>query len=71
MEKTELPRTVNMWALAGELGFLIALPLAITAVIGVKVDRWLGTTPLFIILGMLLAAVISALAVRRKIKQVS
>jgi F0F1-type ATP synthase assembly protein I len=60
-----------MWALAGELGFLIALPLAITAVIGVKVDRWLGTTPLFIILGMLLAAVISALAVRRKIKQVS
>ena len=37
--------------------------------LGVKLDRLLGTTPLFIIAGMLLAATASGIAIWRKIKR--
>lgn len=62
---------INLWALSGELGLLIALPLVFLVVIGVKLDKWLGTLPLFIIVGMALAGVVSAIAVARKIKRVT
>lgn len=62
---------MNLWVLSGELGLLIALPLVFLVVVGVKLDKWLGTLPLFIIVGVALAAVISGVAVWRKIKQVT
>lgn len=62
---------LNLWVLSGELGLLIALPLIALVLVGIKLDRWLDTMPLFIIAGMLLAAVVSAVAVARKIKQVT
>lgn len=60
---------LNLWALSGELGLLIALPLVFFVILGVKLDRWLGTLPLFIIIGMVLAAIVSGTAVWRKVKQ--
>lgn len=62
---------LNLWVLSGELGLLIALPLVALVLVGIKLDRWLDTMPLFIIAGMILAAAVSALAVARKIKQVT
>jgi F0F1-type ATP synthase assembly protein I len=60
---------VNVWALAGEVGFIIALPLVILVLVGVKLDTYLGTTPLFIILGMILAGVASTISITRRVKR--
>lgn len=62
---------LNLWALSGELGLLIALPLVVFVLVGIKLDRWLGTLPLFIIVGMVLAGMVSTIAVARKIKRVT
>jgi F0F1-type ATP synthase assembly protein I len=67
-----MPQPVlNMWALIGELGFIISLPLVILVIIGVKVDKTFHTTPLFIIIGFVLAATISTIAVGRKINKLT
>lgn len=60
---------LNVWALAGDVGFVIAVPLVVLVLLGIKLDKYLGTMPLFIILGMLLAGVISTLSIARKVKR--
>lgn len=62
---------INLLALSGEIGFLIAIPLVALVLIGVKLDRTFATTPLFIIGGIVLASVVSTLAIRRKIKRLT
>lgn len=62
-------KTVNMWALAGEIGLLLALPLVILVPLAVKIDRALSTLPLFILGSLILSLVISTLAVARKVKR--
>jgi F0F1-type ATP synthase assembly protein I len=47
--------TLNLWAIASELGIKIAGPLLIFMLIGIKLDRMWHTTPLFMLLGMGLA----------------
>lgn len=61
---------VRVWAMAGEVGLLIVLPLLLFLFAGIRLDRWAGTTPLFIILGLLASLTLSALAVARKIRRV-
>ena len=56
--------------LAGSLGFLIAVPAVIFGFSGAFVDRELGTSPLFLILGFALAFTISAVAVVREVREV-
>lgn len=68
-DKQDNSQTLNVWSLASELGFLIAIPLVIFILIGVKLDKTFGTTPLFIILGMILAFVLSATSIVRKVKK--
>lgn len=63
-------KTVNVWALAGEIGLLLALPLVILVPLAVKADHSLGTLPLFVIGSLVLALVISTIAVARKVKRV-
>lgn len=62
-------KTINVWALAGEIGLLLALPLVILVPLAVKLDKYLDTVPLFIIGSLILSLVISLLAVQRKIKR--
>ena len=62
---------LTVWALAGELGFMIAIPVVVFVLLGIKVDTYFGTTPLFILVGMVVAALVSSIGVRRKIKEVS
>lgn len=63
-------QTLNVWALAGEIGFLLSLPLVILVPLAVKLDRALGTLPLFIIGSLLLSMIISTIAVTRKIRRI-
>jgi len=68
MGNNKLSGTINLWAMSGEIGFLIAVPLVFFVLVGIKIDRYLGTMPLFIIIGMFLAMAASSIAIARKIK---
>lgn len=57
--------------LCGELGILIAVPLVVWLILGIKLDRYLGTEPLWMLLGIALALVSSTLLIARKIKQLT
>lgn len=67
------PKTplLNVWGLAGELGLIIAIPLVILVLVGIKIDKTLGTTPLFIIAGIVLSFIASSVSIARKIKKIS
>lgn len=64
-------KILNVWALAGEIGLLLALPLVILVPLSVKLDKSLQTLPLFLISSLILSMLISTIAVARKVKQVS
>lgn len=56
--------------LAFELGYIIALPAALFGFLGAFVDKRMETSPLFIILGFVLAFVISAFTVWQKVRAI-
>lgn len=62
-------QTINVWSTAGEIGVLIALPLVVLLLLGIKLDKKLGTTPLFIIVALIGSMVLSTVAIARKIKR--
>lgn len=59
----------HVWALAGEIGLLLSLPLVILVPLAVKLDKALGTLPLFIMGSLLLSMSISTIAVARKVRR--
>lgn len=61
---------IHVWALAGELGLLIVIPLLILLLIGIRIDRWAGTTPLFIIAGLVLSFLVSSVAIFKKVQRI-
>lgn len=56
--------------LAWHLGYIIAVPAAVFGFAGASLDKALGTSPLFILLGFTLAVVLSAVGVYRKVKKI-
>jgi hypothetical protein len=56
--------------IAGNLGWMIATPAVLFAVGGAYLDKWLGTSPLFVLIGIPLALIVSAMSVWKLIKQV-
>ncbi len=60
-----------LYALAGEVSYLIAIPAIVFGVGGAYLDTYAETSPLFLLLGFALAFSSSALAVWRMIKRVS
>jgi F0F1-type ATP synthase assembly protein I len=50
-------------SLAWDLGYTIALPLVIFALIGRLLDKWLNTSPWFLLGGIFVSIIISSLAV--------
>lgn len=52
--------------LAWELGYLIAIPIVIFALLGRFLDKKFGTSPWLLLVGILLALLISGFAVARK-----
>lgn len=57
--------------MVGELGFVIAVPLLVAIIAGIWVDKKLSTTPLFMIVGILLAITTSTISIGKKIKQLN
>ncbi len=59
----------NLWVVTSEIGFTIAVPLVILILIGIKVDAALSTTPLFIIISMLVSFALTFVLLHRLIKR--
>ena len=57
--------------LAWELGYTIALPIVILGFGGAMLDKKLGTSPLFLLIGIALSIIISGVAVYRKVKTIN
>ena len=67
--KGELP-SFSAWQLAWELGYTIAVPIVVLALVGRWGDRMLGTSPWLLLGGVLLSIVISGALVYRKMKDI-
>jgi hypothetical protein len=57
-------------SLVGQLGFQIALPLVVFTILGKKLDNWLGTLPLFLLLGIGLSMFVSGYQIYKTIKKI-
>ncbi|MFH1444488.1 MAG: AtpZ/AtpI family protein [Candidatus Peregrinibacteria bacterium] len=57
--------------LAWNLGFIIAIPVAVFGFGGAYIDRMWGTTPIFIITGFAMAVILSGVGVYRKVREIS
>ncbi|KKQ70433.1 MAG: hypothetical protein UT33_C0015G0040 [Candidatus Peregrinibacteria bacterium GW2011_GWC2_39_14] len=71
--KNQEKKKSNVFAslsLAWELGYTIALPIAILGFGGAYADKRLGTVPLFILIGIALAIIISGIGIYRKVKNI-
>jgi len=62
--------TWSALALAWELGYTIAIPIVIFAIGGRFLDKKLGSSPILLLLGILLALIISSVGVYRKTMKV-
>ncbi|MBI2474745.1 MAG: AtpZ/AtpI family protein [Candidatus Taylorbacteria bacterium] len=54
------------WALAGELGYTIAIPIVVFALLGRLADKSWGTGPWLLLLGIVMSILISTWLVYRK-----
>lgn len=63
----------NTWfvlGLLGQLGYVIAVPLVILALLGRFIDKRYDTSPWFLIIGMFLALVISSIWVYKRTAEI-
>lgn len=70
MEKDNEQKTFSALSLAWELGYSIAVPLVIFALLGRWLDRKLATSPWLFLLGIILAVSISSYLVYRKTMEI-
>lgn len=62
----------SIWSalgLAWELGYIIAIPAALLGFGGAYLDKYLDKSPLFLLLGFVLALSISTIGIIRRVKQ--
>ncbi|MSR87264.1 AtpZ/AtpI family protein [Candidatus Peribacteria bacterium] len=71
--RTSAPDDRAAWLMvagtAGQIGYMIAIPAVIFVMCGAWVDSYFRTKPLFTLLGIPLALIVSAMSVWRLIKQ--
>lgn len=60
----------NAWQLAWELGYTIAIPIVIFALLGRWADKAWGTSPWLLLAGIVVSIMISSFAVYRKVKNI-
>lgn len=60
----------HAWALAGELGYTIAIPIVIFALLGRFADKTLGTSPWLLLLGILISIFASSYLIYRKMREI-
>jgi len=71
--KTSKPNEANwglVFGLVGQIGYIIAIPAVLFAFGGAYLDKYAGTSPLFVILGLSLAFLASAFGVARVIRTI-
>lgn len=56
--------------LVWDMGWLIAIPVVVLGFAGAYADREFGTSPLYILIGFGLASVLSAIGVKRRLKNI-
>ena len=56
--------------LAWNLGFIIAVPVAVFGFGGAYLDKYYQTSPMFVISGFVIAMVLSGIGVYRKVKEI-
>ncbi len=64
----------SVWSalnLAWELGYTIAIPIALLGFGGAWLDKKFGTSPWMILLGIAISLLVSSVAVYRKVKSLS
>jgi len=52
--------------MAWELGYTIAIPLVVFALVGRLLDKKLGTSPLLLLIGIIISLIVTSIAVYRK-----
>ncbi len=67
-KKLDSMSSLRVLGLAGEIGYLIAIPAVLFGFGGAYLDKHLGTSPLFIMLGFAIALSSSMLAIWHRIK---
>ncbi|MEK7523881.1 MAG: AtpZ/AtpI family protein [Patescibacteria group bacterium] len=63
----------SLWSvlsLAWELGYMIALPIVILGIGGAWLDKKIGTSPAFLLIGIFLSLIVSGIGVYRKTKAI-
>lgn len=63
-------QNLNLTSFALNLGFSISIPLVGLALLGRSIDVWQDTSPLFLLIGILLSLFISVAIIYRKVKDV-
>ncbi len=66
--KLDTMSSVRVLGLAGEIGYLIAIPAAVFGFGGAYLDKHFDTSPLFVIAGLMVALASSMLAIWYRIK---
>lgn len=57
--------------MAGQIGYILAIPAVLLGFGGAYLDKYMGTTPVFILGGLVLAFISSTMAVKRVIDQLN
>ena len=58
-------------SLAWNLGYVIAVPIVILGFSGAWLDKKFATSPLFILIGIFLAMILSGIGIYRKVNEIS
>ncbi len=69
-EKKEVLKNFKAWALAGELGYIIAVPIVAFALIGRFADKAWGTSPWLLLAGILISIIISSWLIYKKVREI-
>ncbi len=59
----------RVFGIAGQIGWMIAVPAVLFVLGGAWLDKYLATSPLFVLIGIPLSLIISAMSVRSVIKE--
>lgn len=63
-------KSFKVWTLAGELGYMIAIPIVLLALAGRLADKQFGTAPWLMLLGIIVSVFLSSAIIYKKIKKI-
>lgn len=63
-------KTFKVWSLAGQLGFSIAIPIVLFALLGRLADKAFGTSPFILLIGILLSIFVSSWLIYKKVRDI-